>query len=293
MLRSNWRYTLAAFGLVVTLGGSATYVYYLDNPKTVEIRSDLDRNPSRIILPASDRIAGALESIADSQNSQENEERARRDLDAQEGMWRWTKWVVWAAIVQLFLSALGIAFVVKSLTQGQKGLAAARRALHHARMANEIARNNARDQLRPYVYFMPEFEEGEHKNRPFVREDKTPFRIKNYGQTPALNLCISIGTDLVKRPIMDHEVPLREGPDSYGDLAPGAVILDYINTAELPVDYIAEIASGKVMMTHMRITYDLPTGGSDSHDINIIMTSENLTTGRFFLIGNYERFRFV
>jgi hypothetical protein len=138
-----------ASGLVLATLGSGVWVYYLDNPITQHARANENENPANVVtraevLPADQRIARALEAMEKSQNSDESENRARRDLAAQEGAWRWTKWAVWISAVQAILSATGIAFVISSLRQGQASLSAARRAIQYAREANDIAERTQR-----------------------------------------------------------------------------------------------------------------------------------------------------
>ncbi|MEN2787572.1 hypothetical protein ACFOKI_02870 [Sphingomonas qilianensis] len=138
MPRGYRRVIFAAFGITAAIGGSGVWVYYLDKPVNQQARAQKHYTPAQPVPPPSERIARALEAIEKGQNADQNEERTRRELDAQEGAWRWAKWAAWIAGVQAVLSGIGIAFVVKSLRQGTKGLAAGRLALKHARNANEL-----------------------------------------------------------------------------------------------------------------------------------------------------------
>ena len=177
---------IALAGLGTAIVGSGIGVYYLDNPVVDQTRSQEQISPTHKIPPPAERIARALEAIEKEQNSAESSERARRDLDAQEGAWRWAKWTAWAAFVQLLLSGAGIAFVVLSLRQGQAGLTAARRALSHAKISNEIARDTAKQQLRAYLGFHSAWIEGSG--------NLWQFKLINNGQTPAKSVAVKIVT---------------------------------------------------------------------------------------------------
>ena len=180
MLRGYRLYIAAAVGLTFATIGSGVWVYYLDNPIGEKASASHYHAPSKGVAPPTERVARALEAIEKGQNSEQNEERARRDLDAQEGAWRWTKWAAWAAVVQLIISAVGISFVVQSLRQGQAGLSAARRALRHARVANDISRDAQRAWVA--IEAKPQLVRRYGIDGLYFRVD---FIARNVGQTPA------------------------------------------------------------------------------------------------------------
>lgn len=67
------------------------------------------------------RIASALEA----QNANDDPEREQRDLNAQEGMAQWAKWMFWAATAQVLLSAVGIGLIYVTFQQTRRAADAA------------------------------------------------------------------------------------------------------------------------------------------------------------------------
>lgn len=207
---------------------------------------------------------------------------------------------VWAGRT-FWLEAMGI--VVGALTLAAAGAAAwyAREAARHTASSVAEARNSAQIasdaleemrktnniQVRPYVFFCGE---SDFENVPFEIGSKTPFKIRNFGQSPAFNVFIDIDYEIVSRPIRDRVVNLRCDRETYGSLAPGAAIVDSIHT-DFPIGEIGKIASGHVLLVRGRVTYDIPTGGTDEHDVTWILRSEDMRTGSFHLLGKYERER--
>lgn len=206
MPKCNWRYIAGAFVLIAVVGGSGVWVYHLDKPITEHTSAYKDDAPTEKVPLRLERIASALEAIENGQNSQENEARARRDLDAQEGVWRWAKWAVWVAGVQAVLSFIGIAFVVLTLRQGQSGLSSARRALRHARKANEIASDTAKRQLRAYITASKAFGVwlGEKGKAPQALQ--VIIELCNSGQTPTRSLSQTLDKKLVPASDVDSDI---------------------------------------------------------------------------------------
>lgn len=244
-------------------------------------------------------VESAEQAKASERGQAESRQHDARDLDAQIRAADAAEEQVFPSWLGAILSFAGTALIIWTLYETRSANALSRRefarariesrkAYAEARRANEIAQDTAAKQLRPYLYIMGDDDSA--VDRPFVRNERLPISFKNYGQTPALNVCIFIASDLVKRPIGDRIVELGQTEGTYGAIAPGAVIRDHINI-DTPIDVIASVAAGSVLLLRVRITYELPTGGSDAHDITWMMIGENLTTGRFHQISNFERER--
>lgn len=125
MLRSYW-VAIAAVGLIAAASGVAVqYVDYAEREQPTPQQPYSSPTKPRANIA---RVADAVESIAADQRSTGEEERSRRDLDANEGQERWARWAAWAGLVQLVLSGGGIILVLQSLRQSDRALREARRA---------------------------------------------------------------------------------------------------------------------------------------------------------------------
>jgi len=128
------------------------------------------------------RIATALEGIRAGQESIENTELARRDLNAQEQAARWARYNAWSSSVQIILSAAGLFALIYTLRQTDK-------ALKIAEGANKISREIGEAQTRAYLFT--------GKYAPIVRgtvvglEVAIAPQVKNAGQSPARNVAIA------------------------------------------------------------------------------------------------------
>ena len=264
-------YIAAAVGLVAAIIGSGVWVYNLDNPVAEQTRTEKHNAPSPKVapqVPAPERIAGALESIEKSENSHQAEQHARRELDADEGQWRWAKWAAWVAGVQATLSAFGIAFVILTLRQGQAGLRAARLALKHASAANVIAKQNAARQLRAYIVIGEPIWRVAKNTIVTVngeRDDWLTFQmpVENGGNTPALK----VQTFPVLKIHMPSEHPAfdltkQEGGMPIGPrgkiLAPMAAIsrrdLDRLANGESAASYFLQVEYKDTFSDEQRLT---------------------------------------
>jgi len=142
----------------------------------------------------SERIARALEYLAENEKSADKEEGERRDLDAQEGAWRWAKWAAWLAFWQLALSGAGIWFVIRTLEQNRAALI--------------LARDTLTTENRAWL----DLEVGIAPNIPLTWEKGPPdhirltvrHRARNHGSSPALN--VEIHADIVFNPNAQAEI---------------------------------------------------------------------------------------
>jgi hypothetical protein len=168
----------------------------------------------------------------------------------------------------------------------RRGADAAFEAVNLAQQALDETKATNVATTRPYVFFMGTDKPGSQ----FERDAKHSFAFKNYGQTPALNVNIQINYAIVKRPIGDFGVPLEGSKGIYGTIAPGAEVNDHLRN-DLHVTEVGKIAAGEVFLLRMVITYDLPTGGSDHHDLTWWLDREGFANNDFRIITSDERDR--
>jgi hypothetical protein len=219
MLRGYRRYIVAFVIVAVGLGVAFQKIDYWQR---YQPPTEHPTKPAETSVINTARIADALDSMVADQKSADSSERARRDLDAQEGAARWTKWNAWSAIIQLIVSALGLSALIYTLRQTDIALKEARRAnritlieakrarreakdaaiesaraleiaasnAHSARRAasaanesNNVARETMRRQLRAYVTLEPG---GINEAQEALC--RAPINIINNGQTPAYRL---------------------------------------------------------------------------------------------------------
>lgn len=141
-------------------------------------------------------------------------------------------------------------------------------------------------QLRPYVAIT---EVEDQEENPFSRNSKLRFRVKNFGQTPATNVRLSIGEATRSEPIQDFLVPFGDKWGDYGLLAPGDYRTETIYARLMALDDLAKIADGNVkLIVRFRIDYHWP-GGSDFHDLTMILSDP--ATNKWHLLDERRRNR--
>jgi hypothetical protein len=115
-----------------------------------------------------DKVDCATKARAEQRAYQRNEQ----DLVAQKVTAVWTSLMGGAAILGMMLSAVGVYLVYTTFNETRK--------------SNEIAKQTAADQLRPYVYITNEFMELESGCA------KVKLHLQNFGQTPAKNVVVRL-----------------------------------------------------------------------------------------------------
>lgn len=206
MPNRNWLQLLAIVGLTFGLAGFA-YAQPIDgNASGQPAASQSQQKPAREAEPKPaptvqdllQRIAGALEAANSKTESADEREHAQRDLDAQEGMAKWAKYMLWAGGADVVLTVVGIVLIWRTLVHTRKAAesakdmvdeavkttAAAIDAANAATTANEIAREMGQRQMRAYVSLekmtITVFEVG--------KPVQIDVELKNSGQTPAKQL---------------------------------------------------------------------------------------------------------
>lgn len=141
-------------------------------------------------------------------------------------------------------------------------------------------------QLRPYVAIA---ESGQSDGKPFNRESEISFIVKNFGQTPATNVRLSVASALVKEPMGDFQVQLDGRYGDYGLIAPGDFRTEQVPARDIKREEIAEIVtSGCKLICRLRVDYEWP-GGSDFHDMTLIL--DDPLTSRWHVVDQRRRDR--
>jgi hypothetical protein len=108
------------------------------------------------------RIARAIEAGNNKQETAEERKRAERDLDAQETMAQWARYVAWVAGAEALITLVGVFLVWRTLRHTRTAALAAQAAVTEAqnavaqakRQANDAGRASARE-LRAYISVVP------------------------------------------------------------------------------------------------------------------------------------------
>lgn len=130
-----------AFALSVALAAGFQYLDYYEAYNT-PANPPVQPPNGRVLDTA--RIANALESMRDDQQSADASEREARGLSANEAQARWARWSAYAAVVQFIVSGIGLVALIYTLRQTDSSLRVARR-------ANLIARQIGEAQTRAYL----------------------------------------------------------------------------------------------------------------------------------------------
>lgn len=206
------------------------------------------------------------------------------DLKAQRVMAWWTRIMGLAAITGVLLSALGIWLIYSTFKATLWAARYSGVAARQSRRSLEHIKQTTAKQLRPYVAIT---ESSDIDRKPFSRESELRFRVKNFGQTPATNVRLSIGERAAKEPIKNLEIELGDKWGDYGLIAPADSRREIIHTRDMQLDDLADIAKGDIkLIIRLRIDYTWPDG-SDFHDIAMILSDP--TTNKWTLLDERRR----
>jgi hypothetical protein len=257
-----------------------------------------ERNPTSPSPAENDlrRIASALEAANSNPDAKRENERADRDLEAQEGMERWAFWMLLAAVTGTVLTVIGVIFIWRTLVHTRRAAVYSGIAARQAKLANraaiaavEVTQDAASAQLRPYVYFV---DDPDYKSGALTRDEAIKIWLKNCGATPARDVAVSGGFLICERPIGDREPDLNIGTDVFRVIPPGerrfiSIPGSYFTPAE-----IGQIASDKfVLLMRLRLEYKLLSGSVDFDDFTAVLDSGSLKTGKSELAGKDQRQR--
>ena len=286
MLR-GYRSIVAALGLILASAG-------LPPQQAAQPNQTASQSASKADIA---RNATALERLPQAENPDTGCEQGREDrksglcaqwnaADTAHESAVWAQRTFWLGVVGATIGLLTLgaaAFAARwakaAANETAKGSKAASDSLDEARRVNQAL-------VRPYVYFRATNEEA----LKFERGGKVPFAFKNFESTPALAVTLERASEIVTRPIGAFVVALRADKGLYGDVAPGEEVRDGL-VIDIAARDIAEVAGGKVMLLRMRLTYQIPGGGSDCQDKTWFLDSTQLPHGDFGLLSDDERQR--
>lgn len=271
MLRGNWSIVAALAGLALS-GASPPQANNAENAQAT---------PNKV-EPALSDIATSLRKANEpsplEQPCDKGDDQRSSDLCAQ---WKAAEaadsaanaaWVFGAlgsliGLLTLAAAAAAAYFARKAAVETEKGANAAIGAVAETRAANEIARQANEWMLRPYVALT---EGRDWSEEPFSSESRLYFRVKNFGQTPARNVRLSIGSQTFADDETLTEIPLLY-TGNWGFLAPGDMRDEDARTADLsPADF-ADFASGNVKLCcRVRIDYEW-AAGTDFHEVYLML----------------------
>jgi hypothetical protein len=141
----------------------------------------------------------ALVTAIDKPKSADEEERAKRDLKAQEEMAFWAKLMFFAAGVEACLTGIGVFLVWRTLLHTKRAADAAQDAVSEASAATASAAETAKRQLRAYV-----FAENVRIHEVKIGHiPKVTIVVKNTGQTPAYDLTGNFGMGFFDFPFVN------------------------------------------------------------------------------------------
>lgn len=165
-----------------------------------------------------------LECITKIVDSQRENRRDESDLAAQ---WKAADWVMWATIlagIQVIATLLGLYYVKRTLDATLEAVEDTGKATKAMERQNDIARDIAHSQLRPYIYVS----DGTiriHRihDIQFISDDIEFFiNIKNFGQTPAKKVVVHIRGMVIDYDDFDHPKVFEESDTRvFGDMPPG------------------------------------------------------------------------
>lgn len=145
MSQRDWLFILAAIGLALAAIANAQPVgrdgahQAAPNQGQAEPSNKPDPAPRFTIQDALDRVARAMEAANNQPKSADEREQAERDLAAQEGMAKWAKYMFWAAVASVALTAAGVFLIWQTLIYTRTAAIAAKDAVTEAKEATKAA----------------------------------------------------------------------------------------------------------------------------------------------------------
>lgn len=193
MLRRYWLPIFTVFGLV--LAAQAQTVGRNDESQISAAQQRAEpKNTTQPAVPLAVQsdihsIAKSLEAANRKEQSPEEEDRAERDVTAQEYMASWLPWMFGLAFLEIALTTIGVCFVWSTLKANWAAAGEAKRAADAANKTVASMEDTAQRQLRAYIHFTIDktaiaFSPGQ---KPVIN-----ILYENCGQTPAMR-CTSGG----------------------------------------------------------------------------------------------------
>ncbi|MDF1732963.1 MAG: hypothetical protein P1U49_15775 [Minwuia sp.] len=211
MSRSYWRAIIAALGISLTCASYAQEE--AEDPPRTEERTAEDGSEPRdsqqpIDLTAIEnlikRIATAIEAEENQEDRSWEKDYASRDLDAQEGMAKWTFWILITTGASVVVTAAGVILVYFTLKHSRRAADAAFKMVDEAKETTKAgkdaalaafnqaktAENAYRRLERPYLLLRVEHVGGLHK--PGSNTAHIKIRFHNHGRLPAVLVSVKL-----------------------------------------------------------------------------------------------------
>ncbi|WP_300538431.1 hypothetical protein [Sphingosinicella sp.] len=144
MSRGYWHFYTLFFGLILAYP-VVQHSYAQTRAAEDQSKAEQNTEPSDLssIKRSLDGIARAVETANTDRHAADGDERAKRDLEAQEEMARWAFWMFWAAAVSTVIGAAGVLLIWRTLIHTRDAAKAAKSAVAEGQIANSIARRAA------------------------------------------------------------------------------------------------------------------------------------------------------
>ena len=209
-------------------------------------------------------------------------EDRQSDLCAQWNSADWTKIGSIAAIFGIGALLYQIYLTIQAVEDTGKATRAMER-------QNEIAWETKDKQLRPYVSFT---EPDERPTKPFTRDGRMVFRVKNFGQTPADDVKLFYGSEFVDKPVGWPTIKLPDSPEVFGKLSPGDFRDLVIWLDDMTDDEIHRVTTGKsAVMIRLKLAYELPSGETDGDDVTLWLDQKGWAEGYTRMLSRQDRER--
>jgi hypothetical protein len=178
-------------------------------------------------------------------------ERADRDLRAQEDMAFWAKWMAWLTGWAIIVTVIGIILVALTLHETRRATKAATQAAEAADAAVTVTREIGAIQTRAYVAISDAFYSGLEEGGLL----KLSVVYKNVGQTPARHVCPVCDSRYIEG--IDNAPPdLNQGDGVAFDLGPGCSATDGCEDLIITKDIIEKIQNRRLIIAFFgKITY--------------------------------------
>lgn len=176
---------LAAIALCCLIVGGLAYSNGVEGQRGEQYTAAYEKTAKANAIRSCSKInrATAVECIYEQIETSQNESRAEKDLQAQQGMKFWAAAVALLTLGTLIVTACGVWFVKQTLDATLDAVEDTGRATDAMLRQNEIAQDTARIQLRAYLNIIDPIIKVQYDGD--VEIDTFQFTLKNHGQTPA------------------------------------------------------------------------------------------------------------
>lgn len=165
-------------------------------------------------------------------------------------------------------------------------------ALKEARLSNQraykIARETSNAQLRPYLFF----EDFDAEQQDWSRAGAIRMKLRNYGQTPAINIRMAVHSVVVKRPIKDVDVRPTMDFEEVPTLAPQAEHAFSMNMETIPEEKWRDFVNNGVIIQAYLFCYEgVGIEGSETEVFQFSCGFEPNGRNSVNILNDFERVR--